>query len=593
MAGRARVRGVVPRTVLADPGGCHTCVTKIRDSPAREGCEPLGSSQREMHEIRGEGCSVGDPTRQRAVGSGAGWTLRRALVGLSCLVAAAAMPVAFGATAAGASAPNDLQVSPTTVQFPDTTLGTFSLPLSTVVLTNNGSSTDNIDLSSPADLTLAGPGASDYVVVPDNCPGNGVTTIVLDPAAFCDLLVGFFPGAVGPRSATMTIKGSADTNAFTANLEGNGAIGYYQVDSGGSVFYAGDAGFFGDLSGITLNRPIVDIAPTGDNGGYWLVASDGGIFSFGDARFYGSTGNLALNKPIVGMAATLDAGGYWLVASDGGIFTFGDAQFYGSTGALHLNQPIVGMAPTPDGGGYWLVASDGGIFSFGDAQFYGSTGALHLNQPIVGMASTPDGGGYWLVASDGGIFSFGDAQFYGSTGGIHLNQPIVGMAAMPTGGGYWFSAADGGLFNFGDAPFYGSGVNQGLGQVVGMATDGGPTLQAFGGIPAAIAADQRLHAAGRLGSRHTGSATLRRGALTPTAGPAHEARPRRISAQDDGVALHLYGDGGPFAVLALEQSEGQRVLDGPLQHAAEGSSAEVGVVPRPGQPCLGLGGDHE
>ena len=99
------------------------------------------------------------------------------------------------------------------------------------------------------------------------------------------------------------------------------------------------------------------------------------------------------------------------------------------------------------------------------------------------MASTPDGQGYWLVASDGGIFSYGDAQFYGSTGAIRLNKPIVAMAAMPTGGGYWFSAADGGLFNFGDAPFYGSGVGTGLGQVVDMASDGEPTLQAQADIP--------------------------------------------------------------------------------------------------------------
>ena len=96
--------------------------------------------------------------------------------------------------------------------------------------------------------------------------------------------------------------------------------------------------------------------------------------------------------------------------------------------------------------------------------------------PIVGMAPTPDGQGYWLVASDGGIFSYGDAQFYGSTGAIRLNQPIVAMAAMPTGNGYWFSAADGGLFAFGEAPFQGSGVGAGLGQVVDMASDGGPTV---------------------------------------------------------------------------------------------------------------------
>ena len=126
--------------------------------------------------------------------------------------------------------------------------------------------------------------------------------------------------------------------------------------------------------------------------------------------FYGSTGAITLNRPIVGMAPTPTGHGYWLAASDGGIFSFGDAHFYGSTGAITLNRPIVGMAPTPTGHGYWLAASDGGIFSFGDAHFYGSTGAITLNRPIVGMAPTPTGHGYWLAASDGGIFSFGDAR---------------------------------------------------------------------------------------------------------------------------------------------------------------------------------------
>jgi hypothetical protein len=190
------------------------------------------------------------------------------------------------------------------------------------------------------------------------------------------------------------------------------------------------------------------------------------------------------DTPVVGMDSTPDGQGYWLVAADGGIFTFGDAPFYGSEGGAPLNEPVVGMASTPDGGGYWLVASDGGIFAFGDAPFYGSTGNIRLNQPIVGMAATPDGGGYWLVASDGGVFAFGDAGFYGSTGNIRLNQPIVGMAATPDGGGYWFTAADGGIFCFGDAPFYGSAGGSGVDDVVGMATDAPPTLQAILDVPA-------------------------------------------------------------------------------------------------------------
>ncbi len=374
-----------------------------------------------------------------------------------------------------------LTASPGSLSFGSTTLGTFTA--SSFVLTNAGTTTDSIDLST-SDLTVSGPGADDYVVNPSSsCPGDGVNTVVLNPGAGCTLNVSFFPGALGVRPATIAIKGLEGTT-LNVSLSGAGSIGYYQVDSRGHVAHMGDAGYYGDAGGTHLNQPIVGMAATGDDGGYWLVARDGGIFAYGDAVFYGSHGGSHLNQPIVGMTATPDAGGYWFVASDGGIFSYGDAQFYGSHGGSHLNQPIVGMASTPDGGGYWLAASDGGIFSYGDAQFYGSHGGSHLNQPIVGMASTPDGGGYWLVASDGGIFSYGDAQFYGSTGAIRLNQPIVSMAAMPTGHGYWFSAADGGLFNFGDAPFQGSGVGTGLGQVVDMSSDGGPTPQAQADVPA-------------------------------------------------------------------------------------------------------------
>jgi hypothetical protein len=46
------------------------------------------------------------------------------------------------------------------------------------------------------------------------------------------------------------------------------------------------------------------MAATPDGRGYWLVASDGGIFTGGDAQFYGSTGGITLNRPIVGMAPT-------------------------------------------------------------------------------------------------------------------------------------------------------------------------------------------------------------------------------------------------------------------------------------------------
>ncbi len=264
--------------------------------------------------------------------------------------------------------------------------------------------------------------------------------------------------------------------------------GGWQASADGHVWAFGGTVPYGSIAG-RLHDPIVGITATPDGRGYWLVASDGGIFTGGDAGFYGSLGNVHLNRPIVGMAATPDGRGYWLVASDGGIFTGGDAGFYGSLGNVHLNRPIVGMAATPDGRGYWLVASDGGIFTGGEAGFYGSLGGdIHLNQTVVGIAATPDGRGYWLVASDGGVFAFGDARFYGSEGGTAIPSAIVGMQATPDGRGYWIDAADGDIYAFGDAP---SISGQATGQtIVGMASvDSTPTatLQPTTTIPTAPA----------------------------------------------------------------------------------------------------------
>jgi hypothetical protein len=241
--------------------------------------------------------------------------------------------------------------------------------------------------------------------------------------------------------------------------------------------------------------PIVGMAATPSGQGYWLVTANGQVMAHGDAQFYGDLTGTTLNQPIVGMAPSYDASGnvngYWLDASDGGIFAYGGAQFYGSMGSHPLNQPMVSMAVTPDGHGYWTVAADGGIFSFGDAQFYGSMGGSPLNKPVVGMAVDSATGGYWLVASDGGIFSF-NAPFHGSTGNLTLNKPIEEMEAAPTGNGYRFVASDGGVFCF-NLPFEGSlGTNPPADPIAGMAASGANgywvveqkgTVHSFGGAP--------------------------------------------------------------------------------------------------------------
>jgi hypothetical protein len=164
--------------------------------------------------------------------------------------------------------------SPTaSLSFGDTTLDTFSGP-NTFSLQNNGSSTDTVDLSTG--VSFSGPGADDYFVTPSpGCAGDGVSTVVLAPGSLCTTNVYFFPGALGDRSAILTIDGSTGTT-WSVSLSGNGSIGYYQVDSSGNVAYAGDAGSYGGAEGMHLNEPIVGMAATGDDGGCWLVASDGG-----------------------------------------------------------------------------------------------------------------------------------------------------------------------------------------------------------------------------------------------------------------------------------------------------------------------------
>jgi hypothetical protein len=235
---------------------------------------------------------------------------------------------------------------------------------------------------------------------------------------------------------------------------------------------ARDAGLVQLLRGDRVARvgpaPIVNprvpagavaIEPNYVRDGYWIVNGRGELTAnriFG----HGDLAGVRLNAPIIDLVASPAGPGYWMLAGDGGVFGFGAARFEGSTGAMRLNQPVVGMAPTPTGRGYWLVARDGGIFSFGDAAFFGSTGAMRLNQPVVGMAATPTGRGYWLVAADGGVFTFGDAAFLGSAGALPLNRPIIGMRETMSGRGYWLFAADGGVFTFGDAFHWGAVVDR-------------------------------------------------------------------------------------------------------------------------------------
>ena len=289
------------------------------------------------------------------------------------------------------------------------------------------------------------------------------------------------------------------------------------------------------MSGHAAEPPCRRHRADGDNGGYWLVASDGGIFNFGDAGFFGSAGGLTLNKPIVGIAPTADGGGYWLVATDGGSSTTGTRRSTAPPAASTSTSPSWAWPRRPTAGatGWWppTAASSPTATPSSTAR----PGACTSTSRSWAWQPTPDGGGYWLVASDGGIFAYGDAQFYGSTGGIHLDQPIVGMAAMPDGAGYWFTAADGGLFDYGTAPFLGAAAGTGIGTVVGMATDGARRCRPSSTSPALRSTRRTARSCIRPRRRPP-----RRWLLTRHAAASQELTPSRRN-RADGLALDLDG----------------------------------------------------
>jgi hypothetical protein len=163
--------------------------------------------------------------------------------------------------------------------------------------------------------------------------------------------------------------------------------------------------------------------------GAWLATASGRVVTAGSARSFGDLRGVALNGPVLDLAVTPTGQGYYLVASDGGVFAFGDAAFAGSMGGRPLNAPVEGLVPDPDGRGYWLVASDGGVFAF-DAAFRGSMGGRPLNAPVSAMV--PYGDGYLLVARDGGTFVYSSAPFLGSLADRRLSAPIVAVASIGT-----------------------------------------------------------------------------------------------------------------------------------------------------------------
>ena len=205
--------------------------------------------------------------------------------------------------------------------------------------------------------------------------------------------------------------------------------GYWILSADGRVTPTGDATAFGnvDMTHLAPGEKVTSLSATPSGKGYWVFTSRGRAVAFGDATFLGDVSGLTLNGPVLGSVATPSGRGYYMVASDGGIFAFGDAKFDGSMGGKRLNAPVESLVPDGDGTGYWLVASDGGIFAF-DAPFKGSMGATKLAKPVTGMVRYGDG--YLMVAQDGGIFDFSSSPFAGSLGGHPPARPIVAVAAL-------------------------------------------------------------------------------------------------------------------------------------------------------------------
>ncbi len=241
--------------------------------------------------------------------------------------------------------------------------------------------------------------------------------------------------------------------------------GYWLVGTDGGIFNFGAASYLGSMGSISLQRPVVGVTPTADNGGYWVAASDGGVFAFGDAAFYGSIPGVglspagsgvanSLNAPIVGMVPAANGQGYLMVAADGGIFTFGSgAKFEGSCpGIGGCVGAAVAVMPDAGGSGYWVVTQSGNVYAFGAAPYYGAPG--ETGSLVTSAVRTPNGDGYWILTADGAVYGYGNAVNLGSPSSTSFDglDPATAIFATSDDDGYWVSSAAGKVFNFGDAP---------------------------------------------------------------------------------------------------------------------------------------------
>src|SRR5207237_7274854 len=108
----------------------------------------------------------------------------------------------------------------------------------------------------------------------------------------------------------------------------------------------GDARYLGGVGGGVLARgeKVTSMSTTATGAGYWIFTTRGRVIPFGDARFYGDMSKVALNGPVLDSIPTPSVLGYYMVAADGRIFAVGDARLAGSAARIPPSAPAAALA---------------------------------------------------------------------------------------------------------------------------------------------------------------------------------------------------------------------------------------------------------
>lgn len=203
--------------------------------------------------------------------------------------------------------------------------------------------------------------------------------------------------------------------AIAMTRDGQGCL---VLDRSGYIAALGTARSLGDLSSLDLVAPPVDIVASPTSVGYWVIDSNGSVFSFGNAPFLEGVPQVTHHAvTAVKIEPTVDGAGYWIVDRKGGVHSFGSAPFHG---ALVDTRPVDGLrvvdfAAGPGSQGYLFLDSDGHVHPFGDVPYFGSP-SLFGRVDAVGLISRP--GGYLVVDARGAITAFGNVANLGSPVGL-------------------------------------------------------------------------------------------------------------------------------------------------------------------------------